>query len=199
MKRTMSAAYYSKIYDWFSNQQIKTSESEHVSTHRGTSSMKSEDAFESSKNSLNMYMSPPSNRTVLSKEQDCNTNKKRNTKNEIKWIEDNIDTFIISKTNLSDRSSKVYRNVLEDFNKFLLSIDPAAVLKYLRWKFNLDSNLEDKNIILQETALKYLAILTQYFRLKSSNLWLKDYDKILFDFIKSVNFQYDFFTIAKLF
>ena len=170
MKRTMSAAYYSKIYDWFSNQQIKTSESEHASTHRGTSSMKSEDAFESSKNSLNMYMSPPSNRTVLSKEQDCNTNKKRNTKNEIKWIEDNIDTFIISKTNLSDRSSKVYRNVLEDFNKFLLSIDQAAVLKYLRWKFNLDSNLEDKNIILQETALKYLAILTLFFRFLDWNI-----------------------------
>ena len=76
----MLAAYYSKIYDWSSNQQVKTSESEHASTHKGTSSVKSEDAFESNTNSLNMYMPPPSNRTVLSKEPNCDKNKSRNTK-----------------------------------------------------------------------------------------------------------------------
>ena len=120
LKRTMSAAYHSKIYDWFSNQQVKTSESEHASTHRGTSSVKNENAFESSSNSLNMYMPLPINKTVLSKEQNCDTSKKRNTKNEIKRIDENIDTFILSKINLSDRSSKVYRHVLVDFNKFSL-------------------------------------------------------------------------------
>ena len=60
---------------------------------------------------------------------------------------DKIDMLILSKTNLSDRSSKVYRHALDNFTKFSQSIDSTATPKYLRWKFNLDSNLEDRCII----------------------------------------------------
>ena len=109
-------------------------------------------------------MPPPSNRTVLSKEQNRYTNKKRNTKNKIKKIEDNIDAFILSKSSLSNRSSEIYRHVLEDFSKFSPSIDSSAVPKYMRLKFNLYSNLDDRDIVLHGTALKYLNILIQYFR-----------------------------------
>ena len=157
MKRTMSIAYYSKIYDWPSNQQVKTSESENASTHRGTSSVKSEVAFESSTNSLNMYMPPPSNRTVLSKEQNCDTNKKRNTKMRLREMR-TILIICFIKIKSFWYIFKSLQTRLRDFNRFSLSIDPAAVPKYLRWKFNLDSNLEDKDIILQGTALKYLSI-----------------------------------------
>ena len=157
----MSAAYYSKIYDWPSNQQVKTSENEHASTHRGTSSVKSEDAFESSTNSLNMYMQPLSNRTVLSKEQNCDTKKKRNTKMRLREMRTILIIYFIKNKSFW-YIFKSLQTRLRDFNKFWLSIDPAAVLKYLRWKFNLDSNLEDKDIILQGTALKYLIILTQF-------------------------------------
>ena len=79
----MSAVYYSKIYDWCSDQQKGTSQSEYVTTNKETSSVKSEDAFESRTSNLNFCMPPSSNRTVFTKEQNSDTNKKRNTKNKI--------------------------------------------------------------------------------------------------------------------
>ena len=189
----MSAAYYSKIYDWFSDQQKGTSQSEHASTHKETSSVKSEDAFESRTSNLNFCMPPPSNRTVLSKEQNSDTNKKRNMKNKIKKIEDSIYAFILSKSSLSNRSSEIYRHILENFNKFSPSIDPSAVPKYMRWKFNLDSNLDDRDIVLHGTALKYLNILTHIYSLNLNKLWFIAYDKFLFFINNKLDFHYVFY------
>ena len=84
---------------------------------------------------------------------------KRDIKDQLKEYQSIIDNFILSKSNLLDRSIGIYKHLWEDFVKFSLSIDPNGVPKYMRWRFKLDPNLADEEITLESTALKYESIL----------------------------------------
>ena len=57
----------------------------------------------------------------------------------------------------------MYKDVLNDSFKFSSTIDSNLASKYIKWKCKLDSNLKDKQIILEGTALQYLSILSQLF------------------------------------
>ena len=48
------------------------------------------------------------------------TNKKGDIKDKLKGYQSFIDNFILSKSNLLDRSIGIYKHVWEDFEKFLL-------------------------------------------------------------------------------
>ena len=107
-------------------------------------------------------MQPPPRRIVNIKGIDMSTNKKRDIKDKLKGYQSIIDNFILSKSNLLDRSIGIYKHVWEDFEKFLLLIDPNAVPKYMKWRFKLDPNLTDEEITLESTALKYESLLAQF-------------------------------------
>ena len=79
---------------------------------------------------------------------------KRDIKDQLKEYQSIIDNFMLSKSNLLDRSIGIYKHVWEDFVKFSLSIDPSAVPKYMRCRFKLNPNLKDKEITLESTTLK---------------------------------------------
>ena len=93
-------------------------------------------------------MQPLPRRVVNTKGINMSTNKKRDIKDKLKGYQSIIDNFILSKSSLLDRSIGIYKYVWEDFEKFLLSIDPNAVLKFMRCRFKLDQNLAGEEITL---------------------------------------------------
>ena len=108
-------------------------------------------------------MQPPPRKVVNTKGINMSANKKRDIKDKLKGYQSIIDNFTLSKSSLLDRSIGIYKHVWEDFEKFLLSINPNAVPKYMRWRFKLDPNLADEEITLESTALKYESLLAQFF------------------------------------
>ena len=99
---------------------------------------------------------------MFSKEQNADSNKKNNSKNEIRDLNKILIPSFHKKSSLI-YAQKFCRQVLKDFTKFSLSIDPAPIPKNIWWKFNLNSNQEDLDIILQWITLKYLTIINQIF------------------------------------
>ena len=69
----------------------------------------------------------------------------------------------MSKTDIINRSKEAYKQIWEDFLRFSGSINPNAVSKYIRWKFQLDINLKDEETTLDGIALKYESVLSQFF------------------------------------
>ena len=213
----MSASYYRKIYNRFGRQSndpidIKNDKpnsdysqpnsdygqpnSDYSQPKSDYSKLSSENSSERTVRNLNFCMQPPPRRAINTKEINIVTNKKRDIKDKLKEHQDIIDNFILSKTNLIDRSIGIYRHVLEDFVKFSLSIDPNAVPRYIRWRFKLDSNLTDEEITLEGTALKYESVLAQFFnyignkiqRNFNRNTILKcQFDILLFYFKANIN------------
>ena len=108
-------------------------------------------------------MQPRPRRVVNTKGINMSTNKKRYIKDKLKGYQSIIDNFILSKSNLLDKSIGIYKHIWEDFEKFLFSIDPNVVPKYMRWRFKLDPNLTGEEITLESTALKYESLLSQFF------------------------------------
>ena len=137
--------------------------SDYNQPNRDYSKLSSENSSERTVRNLNFCMQSPPRRVINTKEINIGTNKKRGIKDKLKEHQGIIDNFILSKTNLIDRSIGIYRHVLEDFVKFSLSIDPNSVPRYIRWRFKLDSNLTDEETTLEGTALKYESILAHFF------------------------------------
>ena len=69
----------------------------------------------------------------------------------------------MSKTDIIHRSKEAYKQIWEDFLRFSGSINPNAVSKYIRWKFQLDINLKYEETTLDGTSLKYESVLSQIF------------------------------------
>ena len=84
-------------------------------------------------------------------------------KDKLKEWQSIIDNFILSKTNPFDRPIWICKHVWEDFVKFSLSIDPNAVLKCMGWRFKLDLNLANEEIILESIVLKQESVLSQFY------------------------------------
>ena len=148
MKAIMSVDYYKKVYERF-NRHLNIASENEIGSQKAT--------YSSTSN-----MQPPSNRSIWWKTDNIKSNKKRNIKNVLKEHQTILDNFIMAKTCLTNRSKEVYRQIWEDFLIFSQSIDPNAVSKYIRWKFQLSPNLNDKEITLEGTALKYESILSQF-------------------------------------
>ena len=148
MKAIMSVDYYKKVYERF-NRHLNIASENEIGSQKAT--------YSSTSN-----MQPPSNRSIWWKTDNIKSNKKRNIKNVLKEHQTILDNFIMAKTCLTNRSKEVYRQLWEDFLIFSQSIDPNAVSKYIRWKFQLSPNLNDKEITLEGTALKYESILSQF-------------------------------------
>ena len=148
MKAIMSVDYYKKVNERF-NRHLNIASENEISSQKATCSSTSN-------------MLPPSNRSFWWKTDNIKSNKKRNIKNVLKEHQTILDSFIMAKTCLTNRSKEVYRQIWEDFLIFSQSIDPNAVSKYIRWKFQLSTNLNDKEITLEGTALKYESILSQF-------------------------------------
>ena len=123
----MSAGYYRTIYDRFGRQSndsidIKNDKpnSDYSQSNSDYSKLSSENSSERTVRNLNFCMQPPPRRVINTKEINIGTNKKRGIKDKLKEHQGIIDNFILSKTNLIDRSIGIYRHVLEDFVKFSL-------------------------------------------------------------------------------
>ena len=180
----MSAGYYRKIYDRFgrqsndpidikndkpnsdfsqSNSDYGQPNSDYCQPNSDYSKLSSKNSSERTVRNLNFCMQPPPRRVINTKVINIGTNKKRDIKDKLKEHQSIIDNFILSKTNLIDRSIRIYRHVLEDFVKFSLSIDPNAIPRYIRWRFKLGPNLTDEEITLEGTAFKYESVLAQFF------------------------------------
>ena len=172
MKAIMSVDYYKKVYERF-NRHLNIASENEIGSQKAT--------YSSTSN-----MQPPSNRSIWWKTDNIKFNKKRNIKNVLKEHQAILDNFIMAKTCLTNRSKEVYRQIWEDFLIFSQSIDLNAVSKYIRWKFQLSPNLNDKEITLEGTALKYESILSQFLNhigiKQHKNFKHKHYIKLLFKF-----------------
>ena len=173
----MSAGYYKKVYERFEKLKDSASEIKTASSNTAYSSVFS--------------MLPPPNRKVGCEADNSESSKKRSIKSVIKEHQNIIDNFIMSKTDIINRSKEAYKQIWEDFLRFSGSINPNAVSKYIRWKFQLDINLKDEETTLDGTALKYESVLSQFFNYAGIKLHrkfkLKYYSKNLLTKI-SVNF-----------
>ena len=144
----MSVDYYTKVYERF-NRHLNIASENEIGSQKAT--------YSSTSNML-----PPSNQSFWWKTDNIKSKKKRNIKNVLNEHQTILDNFIMAKTCLTIRSKEVYRQIWEDFLIFSQSIDPNAVSKFIRWKFQLSPNLNDKEITLESTALKYESILSQF-------------------------------------
>ena len=173
----MSAGYYKKVYERFEKLKDSASESKTASSNT---------AF----NLVFSMLSPP-NRKVGCEAENSESSKKRSIKSVIKEHQSIIDNFIMSKTDIINRSKEAYKQIWEFFLRFSGSINPNAVSKYIRWKFQLGINLKDEETTLDGTALKYESVLSQFFNYVGIKLHrkfkLKYYSKNLLIKI-SVNF-----------
>ena len=145
----MSAGYYKKVYERFEKLKDSASESKTASSNTAFNSVFS--------------MLRPRNRKVGCEAENSKSSKKRSIKSVIKEHQNIIDNFIMSKTDIINRSKETYKQIWEDFLRFSGSINPNAVSKYIRWKFQLDINLKDEETTLDGTALKYESVLSQFF------------------------------------
>ena len=109
---------------------------------------------------LDYYLQLPPRRVFNTKGINMSTNKKRYIKDKLKEYQSIIENFILSKSNLLERSIGVYKHVREDFVKFSLSIFPNVVPKYMRWRFKLDSNLTDLNYFIKHSTRVQIYIVT---------------------------------------
>ena len=82
------------------------------------------------------YCMQSSPRIVVSTKDIIWNQTKRFIKDKLNECQSIINNFILSKTNILDKSTGIYKHVREDFVK-LLSINPNAVSKYMRWRFRL--------------------------------------------------------------
>ena len=159
MKSIMSAGYYKKVYERFEKLKDSASESKTASSNTAYSSVFS--------------ILPPPNRKVGCETENSESSKKRSIKSVIKEHQNIIDNFIMSKTDIINRSKEAYKQIWEDFLRFSGSINPNAVSKYIRWKFQLDINLKDEETTLDDTALKYESVLSQFFNYVGIKLYRK--------------------------